>query len=124
MQAAIENYPFDQVRLRLSNEGVVEAEDIEPAIAEFRKFLMVIANATGPVGMLSPIVDEVWHAFILHTPDYMAFCTDTFGKFLHHQPNTPTNPSDLSSGQNFVEGYRSLFGELNPFWMKHLETKN
>jgi hypothetical protein len=39
--------------------------------------------------MISPIVDEVWHAFILFTSDYAAFCDEVFGRFVHHAPNWP-----------------------------------
>jgi hypothetical protein len=34
------------------------------------------------------IMDEMWHAFVLFTPDYMAFCERFFGRYLHHVPNT------------------------------------
>lgn len=33
-------------------------------------------------------IDDAWHAHILHTEDYMKFCEETFGCYLHHQPHT------------------------------------
>lgn len=33
-------------------------------------------------------IDEMWHNFILHTPDYMKFCNEYFGGYVHHQPST------------------------------------
>lgn len=116
---AINEYGFDQVRYRLNDSNVIPFELIETAIVEFKKFLQVIAHATGPVGMISPVVDEVWHAFILHTPDYMRFTQNVFGAFLHHMPNTPDSPSDSSSVPNFVNGYKELFGDLDPIWTMH-----
>ena len=32
------------------------------------------------------IIDEMWHAFILITRDYMAFCDQMFGRYIHHAP--------------------------------------
>lgn len=32
-------------------------------------------------------VDEVWHAHILHTRDYIHFCNQVFNEYLHHSPH-------------------------------------
>jgi hypothetical protein len=40
----------------------------------------------GPLGMPSRAVDDAWHAFILTTRDYTAFCARAFGRYLHHTP--------------------------------------
>jgi hypothetical protein len=34
------------------------------------------------------ILDEMWHAFILFTAEYHAFCDRYFGRYLHHAPTT------------------------------------
>ncbi|MFF0737718.1 glycine-rich domain-containing protein [Streptomyces chartreusis] len=34
----------------------------------------------------SELVDHGWHAFILHTVDYAAFCDRAAGRFVHHVP--------------------------------------
>lgn len=39
-----------------------------------------------PMAMPSQVVDEAWHAFILDTREYEAFCRAAFGRFLHHVP--------------------------------------
>ncbi len=36
--------------------------------------------------MPSRVVDDLWHAFMLHTREYADFCTAAFGRFLHHSP--------------------------------------
>ncbi|WP_199534754.1 glycine-rich domain-containing protein [Rhodoferax lacus] len=37
--------------------------------------------------MPSQVVDDLWHAFILNTRSYDAFCKQAFGRFLHHVPS-------------------------------------
>lgn len=32
------------------------------------------------------IIDEMWHNFILFTQDYEQFCINSFGRYIHHQP--------------------------------------
>lgn len=38
--------------------------------------------------MLAPSkpVDAAWHAFLLHTRDYEAYCLERFGRLVHHEP--------------------------------------
>ena len=33
------------------------------------------------------MLDEAWHTFILFTHDYLEFCRDYLGQYIHHQPN-------------------------------------
>lgn len=39
------------------------------------------------IGMPSRAVDEAWHGFILCTARYAAFCSEAYGRFLHHHPD-------------------------------------
>lgn len=32
-------------------------------------------------------IDEMWHEFILFTEDYIQFCMEHFGEYVHHMPN-------------------------------------
>ena len=32
-------------------------------------------------------VDHMWHIFLLYTKDYMDFCQNHFGEYLHHLPD-------------------------------------
>lgn len=116
----IMTYPLEQVRYRLQKEGVIPAEMIDEALQEWRKFMTTILYADGPVGMISPIVDEVWHAFILFTKEYAAFCEGVFGRFIHHAPNWPGAPASNGSRQNFRQVYGELYGPLPTIWSAHL----
>ena len=39
-----------------------------------------------------PQVDIAWHAFILHTRDYEAYCRERYGGVIHHQPTGKPDP--------------------------------
>jgi hypothetical protein len=32
-------------------------------------------------------IDQMWHVFLLYTKDYMDFCDQHFGEYLHHLPD-------------------------------------
>ena len=66
--------------------------------------------------MISETVDEVWHNFILFTPQYREFCFDVFGQFLYHQPNTSMTPLRDHAGLDFVRLYTQTFGDLPEIW--------
>lgn len=107
------------MRYRLRQEGHLSPGQIEIAIEEFRKYLLLILESNKPLGMISPIIDEVWHAFLLHTRDYQAFCQKAYGRFVHHRPNTPTTPASPEAISNFRTAYRNAFGDLHPIWTAH-----
>ncbi|RJO70166.1 hypothetical protein D5S18_29485 [Nocardia panacis] len=53
------------------------------------------------IGMPSHAVDEAWHGLILCTQRYARFCTDAYGRFLHHHPEGagPPNPAHGTMAQ-------------------------
>ena len=51
------------------------------------------------VSMPSQAVDLAWHEFILFTKQYETFCTNAFGRFLHHTPaEAMTSPTVAQTG--------------------------
>lgn len=54
--------------------------------AGLRQFFRVHLRARGLAAMPSQAVDALWHAFILDTRAYAAFCARALGRFLHHRP--------------------------------------
>lgn len=45
------------------------------------------------------LLDEMWHAWILCTRDYAAFCEFYLGGFVHHHPNLAPLPSSRLSDE-------------------------
>ena len=40
-------------------------------------------------------IDQMWHVFLLYTQDYMSFCDEYFGEYLHHLPDVVQNTPSL-----------------------------
>jgi hypothetical protein len=71
---------------------VVAEHDVSPDYAariidQTVAFLATSAVNPGEQLVPSSDVDKGWHAFILYTRDYAAFCDRVAGRFLHHVPN-------------------------------------
>ncbi len=109
--------PLIEVKERVLKSGIVPEKDLEEAVLEYRKFLGLVLLGYGKLGMANPMVDEVWHTHILFTRDYLRFCTDVFGGFVHHNPVTTNRPDDGESAMRFARAYNEVYGELAPIWM-------
>ncbi|UGY92258.1 glycine-rich domain-containing protein [Streptomyces gobiensis] len=60
-------------------------ERAERGVGQMLAFVAASACTAEPLSP-SPLVDDFWHAFLLHTKAYQDFCERTFGTFVHHQP--------------------------------------
>lgn len=75
---------FDKLRRQRPDIGPEHRPAIEVALRDF--FAAYLLGGRKPVSMPSQAADELWHAFILYTRHYDAFCRQGFGRFLHHTP--------------------------------------
>jgi len=60
-------------------------EKADRGVGQMLAFLAACDYAGRPLSP-SPLVDDFWHIFLLHSKDYAEFCEQRFGRFLHHQP--------------------------------------
>lgn len=61
------------------------AEFAHRGVGQMLAFLAAGVSSPAPVSP-SPMVDDFWHAFLLHTKAYREFCASRLGKFVDHQP--------------------------------------
>ncbi|MEX2029477.1 MAG: hypothetical protein WD906_00680 [Anaerolineales bacterium] len=116
MLSAIERADLWFVAERLERKGLLAADEIPAAILEFKRFMALIGLGHRGLEMASPKVDEVWHAFILFTREYAAFCQDVFGEFIHHVPRTSRTPAGAPGEDRFAQAYPRAFGEASAVW--------
>jgi hypothetical protein len=83
-----------------SNSSVIdrivreEGVDTETARRWFDEMLVFLDMAAESDELISPPkqVDKAWHAFLLHTRDYEAYCKERYGRVIHHQPTAEPDP--------------------------------
>jgi hypothetical protein len=75
-------------------------------VAEALKFVVAAARFPEVYVQPSRVVDEGWHALILHTALYAGLC-DRLGRFVHHYPERPDvsrhDPDSLSRTVTLIE---------------------
>lgn len=102
---------------RYAKEYKVDRKNTETVFVEMLKFLYLCTVISGPCSPPSKEVDNMWHAFLLHTVDYFKFCAEYVGRFLHHDP---TEKPNLANRDTMLETARANFGNLDPTLWKHL----
>ena len=77
---AIEHYLVDTCGMSPEEANEATTGYIQYIVAELAK--------EKKHGALSPtiVIDQAWHAHVLHTRRYEAFCNKYFGRFVHHNP--------------------------------------
>ncbi len=75
-------------------------------LTELIKYL-IITNESNKTTSPSYLVDLAWHEFILFTKYYNIFCTENFGQFIHHTPDSKANKT---SYEFTLECYKNQYG--------------
>lgn len=95
---AVASIDFTGIKWKLGNSHGWDAERVDRAVEDYRKFLVLAA--TRPELSLVPgaDLDEVWHTHILFTKQYHQDCEAVFGGYLHHAPWTGTEAAHCHGG--------------------------
>lgn len=90
-----------------------EPDDAESLMTEYLRFMAIKIrekDAYGKRAAPSKMIDEMWHAHILSTKEYFAFCErHNDGEYLHHDPSMVDVPSRYRLTRTL---YIELFDEL------------
>ncbi|MEV3907540.1 glycine-rich domain-containing protein [Streptomyces canus] len=74
------------VRRVTTDHPEITDETARRIVGQAAAFFATSGQQPGHSLVPSELVDYGWHAFILHTADYAAFCQKTVGRFVHHVP--------------------------------------
>jgi uncharacterized membrane protein YgcG len=100
---------FPSVVKRISRENRVRQKTAARWLHEAMKFLDAVADSKEQIAP-SKKVDEAWHAFILHTSQYMSWCESRYGRYIHH---VPTDKPDRTAYARSYKVMRSRHGDLD-----------
>jgi hypothetical protein len=100
----------------------LSADELAVQIEETLRFLFIADECTGSIPV-SREIDEIWHAWILQTQEYMALCERLpTGRYIHHSSNqylryfdaTVGEGEDLSESVTMLALYVANFGPFEP----------
>ncbi|MEX5712747.1 hypothetical protein AB1484_31920 [Parafrankia sp. FMc6] len=93
---------FDWLVDRVSTDDAVVGDRALAARIVDQALAFLAASGTSPHTLVpSRLVDVGWHAFLLHTREYAAYCDQIAGRFIHHTPaGTADEPVDAASARD------------------------
>ena len=86
------------------------ADELDLRIEETLRFLFIAHECPGTIPV-SPEIDEIWHAWILQTQEYMTLCEKLpGGSYIHHSSNDYLRYFDplVGDGPDLVSHVRML----------------
>ena len=106
------------LRVKLARALFCGSDEVQSALEEVIKFLIVAASRSEQPATPSARVDLAWHEFILFTRTYQQFCDENFGKLIHHEPSDNHQENARQYAATLLS-YQSLFGEPpQDFWSR------
>jgi hypothetical protein len=106
---------------KLLKDQIVEtAEEAAALFAEVKRYFILVRSDGSSVWQMHSLrIDEVWHQFVLFTPQYMDFCERFLGGYIPHSPgNAPEHRAETSVKMApfplFRQRYEELFGAPLP----------
>lgn len=103
----IERYMIDN--------NVDDLEFSNELFEETKKFLVACSITKTPCSP-SKKIDPMWHTFILFTKDYMSFCEDYLGRYIHHNPEKDNKKNALAYKTTLSTLSEELGGLNKKFW--------
>jgi len=114
----IEDYDFSFLHEKFKRKYPVNEAVLKEIENEFRKFLILILINDLPIAATSKKVDELWHLFIIYTPQYREFCEKVFGHYIDHQPHSDLTPVPEQAISNLYLLNKKYFGGVHNFWLE------
>jgi hypothetical protein len=111
---------------KLIKDRVVDSADEGNALyLEVKRYLVLNQiDRTKIWKMHSHRVDEAWHEFVLFTAEYVAFCKQFFGHYVHHSPSNAPDQGGAGARApeatfaEFADRYRDVFAtDLPSVWV-------
>lgn len=84
--ALTREYSPEPVIATIVRETGLSHEVARDQLEEVKRFMCLCAVNPDMRLATSRVLDEAWHAFILHTARYAGFCQEFLGSFVHHRP--------------------------------------
>lgn len=109
-------WPMDHIIKRYMSDYNLTQDVAKDHEREIKRFLLICAlKPRAKLGFFGP-VDELWHCFMLFSEDYFQFCEAVAGKYIHHRPETASEPQGetIDGYATMLAEYESLFGEPPP----------
>ena len=111
----LEAYDFSVVRRHVSERLKWDESRAKEAELRTKQFMALSFLDMGEAHAPEADVDEFWHAMVMHTRWYHAFCDLIFGEYYHHEPEPAGASLDHERRERSVASMVRWFGDRPGF---------
>ncbi len=119
----IQSLDLSSVKDRLINIEGWSKKSAFKAVQVYRNYLCLRKKYPDLVLPPSYEIDEAWHAHILHTEDYVKFCDDVFGDYLHHYPHVANQGGDFGKLEKLFDTTQELHKKEFGDYLYHFKRR-
>ncbi len=110
-----------KVREMLAEDKILVSDDyLDAGIAALKQYYAVALLDPANSHAISGQLDPFWHAHILHSAQYMAFCDKVVGRYMHH---IPLDTTDVRKVENVGALYGYTQKVLGILFPNHLDAR-
>lgn len=125
LEAKIMGWDLEEVKEFLLDEKIITEDKIEQIEVEYKRFMFLTIYYPSEIIPTSKEVDKMWHAHIIFTENYFAFCNEVNdGIYIHHKRSVHELEKDLSSyyKENTLNLYKKHFQNVDQhFWAENAQ---
>ncbi len=110
----IDNFDYSKVTKKVKEELGENAtkEFLYEGVENLKKYYAVALLDPLNCHAVSEMVDPFWHAHILFTHDYIKFCDDVYGHYIHHEPLDKDNLDEVERVTRLYEYTLEIYPKL------------
>ena len=110
--AQITNFNLDKiVAYAIKKNPDLVQQNVESLKQEYINYMFLASVSDKTLAVPSKVVDDIWHAHLLHNKSYEEFCA-LLGKMIYHNPTSDeTTPEQKAQTmQNLIDSSYQFFG--------------
>jgi hypothetical protein len=117
----IDDFDYSKVKWKVSDDlsGLPDTY-LRQGIENLKLYYAVALLDPLNAHAVSAPVDPFWHAHVLFSKDYISFCNQTYGGYVHHQPLDQNDRDAVAMVRRLytytIEIYRQMFHSYDTDW--------
>lgn len=117
---AIDNFNYRPVMKKVAKDFDVHKRYVEEGIENLKRYYIVaLLDAKNPHAV-SRAVDPFWHTHVLFSREYVKFCNDVFGAYVHHIPLDHDDAKEVKKVRLIydytIAKHKEIFHDVDDAW--------
>ena len=123
----IDRFDYSAVRSKVRRDHGLQDPELDAGIEQLKRYYAVALLDPFNLHAVSESVDPFWHSHILFTTEYIHFCNNIFGQYIHHEPLDPNDRERVAYVTKLydytLDTYSKIFKSIDSKWWPKSSVK-